>query len=165
MNFITESNMKFIDDERLFHIENSVAYRTIPHTKTVEFVMLRDSCLYYIEAKSSSPNPKNSDSSQKFQEFIKEISEKFSHSFDLLLALLTQRMRDDIQEVPHLFRTIDIATVSITFVLIIRDHEKQWLLPVSEKLKSVLKQKRTTWNVNIAVMNYDIAVAKGIVHP
>jgi len=112
-----------------------------------EKIIIDDSILSFIEAKSSSPK---TDNEERFNEFIKEISDKFLHSFELWLSIVTKRRNEDISEN---LRKIDMQIIKFKFILVINGHKEEWLVPIMYALKKVLKSYRKIWGTEVIVLN------------
>jgi hypothetical protein len=102
---IEESGLLFreFDDSDVFEIEKSVLYRALHEggVKTVEFWLIYDeNKLLLVEAKSSSPNPENSEG---FELYIAETAEKFVHSISLFASAFMKVLPDAGQEMPEKF--------------------------------------------------------------
>lgn len=159
MEQIIESNMIFGDfeEDKVFKIENSKIHNKIGNgIKVVEFVLLKnDNELNFIEAKSSSPRPTKYNII-RFNEFIDEISDKFIHSFNLFYSTILRRNKD-YGEVNNNFFELDNSKIKLKFILVIKGHEIEWLLPISDALKKKLSYQNTIWKSEVVVMNDKIA--------
>lgn len=168
---IIESEMEFIVDprENFFYIEKSKIYENIKEKKGVkiaEFIVLRfdkerKPVIWIIEAKLSAPKPNNPDTPEKFEGYLQEISEKFINTFNLFIAMHSKRhvIHD---ELSSNFLDLSLEQIEFRFVLIIKNHEKKWLVPVQEKLPKsrYLALLVKTWNLSpppVYVMNAQIA--------
>lgn len=156
---INESNMVFGDfeEERIFEIEKSKLHNKIGNgIKVVEFVFLRnENELNFIEAKSSSPRP-TKENIIRFNEFIEEISDKFIHSFNLFYSVLLKRNKD-YGEMNNNFFELDNSKIKLKFILVIKGHEIEWLLPISDALKKKISYQNIIWKSELIVMNDKIA--------
>lgn len=156
---INESNMIFGDfeEDKIFKIEKSKLHNKIGSgIKVVEFILLRnENELDFIEAKSSSPRPTRQNII-RFNEFIKEISDKFIHSFNLFYSAILKRNKD-YAEINDNFFQLDNSKVKLKFILVIKGHEIEWLLPISDALKRYLSYQNTIWKSEVIVMNDKIA--------
>jgi hypothetical protein len=155
---INESGLLFgdYDDDDVFQIEKSQIYKELSGcSKTVEFV-LRFSAdkIYFIEAKSSSPKPK---SEKDFNVFINDISGKINHSLDIFFALVVKRIKDTKGEFSRSFRKIDYSNIEVTVLLVINGHKIEWLPPVRDALVKKLRRIIKTWNIQVAVLNHELA--------
>ncbi|MBS5607641.1 hypothetical protein DWX10_28710 [Clostridium sp. AF18-27] len=141
---------------RVFKIENSQMHKEAgSRVRSVEFILLKGkNGLWFIEAKSSSP--KSETSWDRYQEFIGEITEKFIHSFNMLCAWYLGRL-SDYDEIGTDLKAITGKMADFVFVLVIRGHKMEWLLPLQEELRQKLKYHNSIWNSKIIVMNDEIA--------
>lgn len=162
---INESGMRFGEypDSHVFYIEKSKVYEEIKNEgiKSVEFILLKNSKLLLLEAKTSAPNPKNQETPERFDEYIKDIAEKMRNSLDLFLYQLSQK-----EELSKTLLEVDYHGVGVTCVLVIKNHQKEWLPPVKDALsRELLKHKRmkTIWKCKIIVINEEQAVSYGLV--
>ena len=156
--FVHESGVDFgpFVAEKFFYMEKSDVYQGLGEGfSTVEFMCMdsKGNCLF-VEAKSSSPRPDKEDTTD-FNKFIEEISAKFQDSYQLFLTnLMERRVSSDIgQEIVKQ----NMASVRIKFVLVIPTHKTGWLPPLNEALKKQLRKTIHMWNIDVAVMNEDMA--------
>ena len=156
---INESNMIFgeFKENKIFEIEKSKLHNKIGNgIKVVEFIFLRNKNeLNFIEAKSSSPRP-TKQNYIRFNDFIEEISDKFIHSFNLFYSAILKRNKD-YGEINNNFFEIDNSQVKLKFILVIKGHEIEWLLPISDALKNKLSYQNIIWKSEVVVMNEKIA--------
>ncbi len=156
---INESNMIFGDfeEDKIFKIEKSKLHNKIGNgIKVVEFILLKnENELNFIEAKSSSPRP-TKHNNIRFNEFIEEISDKFIHSFNLFYSVILRRNKD-YREISSNFFELDNSQIKFRFILVIKGHEIEWLLPISDALKKKLSYQNTIWKSEVIVMNDKIA--------
>ncbi|PRR85862.1 hypothetical protein [Clostridium luticellarii] len=117
--------------------------------------MKNENELDFIEAKSSSSRP-TKENYIRFNEFIDEISDKFIHSFNLFYSAILKRNKD-YGELSSNFFELDNSRVKLKFILVIRGHEIEWLLPISDALKKKLSYQNTIWRSEVIVMNDSIA--------
>lgn len=149
--------MKFGDfeEDKVFQIENSKLHKNVGNgIKVVEFILLsKENELSFIEAKSSSPRP-TEDNSIRFTEFINEISEKFIHSFNLYYSAILRRVTDDEgAEINSRFKELDNRKIKFKFILVIKGHKVEWLMPLSDALKKNLAYHNTIWKSQVVVLN------------
>jgi hypothetical protein len=149
-NIITESGMNFIA-KNTFHIEQSQLYKSIGEgVRSVEFVRSKDDKLFFVEAKTTFPNPENSE--ENFQIQISEICEKFIHSLSLYSSIkvgINTQLFDDFTPPEK---------VSLIFMLVIRDHKLQWCKHIRKELLSNLPTYlKKIWDPEIIVLNHEEA--------
>jgi hypothetical protein len=168
---IIESGMTFgpYPKGQSFYIEKSAAYQAIQQgVKIAEFLLLRaqnkqPSKVLIVEAKPSSPNPKNDEC---FDQFIADIHEKLSNTLSLGLALCLGRHGQASTELPAPFETLNLATADFRFVLVINGHPKAWLPPLQEALSKALHATVKTWGLSpcaVLVLNDDGARKYGLI--
>lgn len=159
MVVIKESNMLFgeYEENKVFKIENSELHNKIGNgIKVVEFILLRNGkYIDFIEAKSSSPQPSN-DNKERFHEFIEEISDKFIHSFNLYYSGIMKR-NIGYEEISNDFFELDLRKINFKFILVIKDHKEEWLIPLSEAIKKKLIYHNRIWKSDIIVINEKLA--------
>ena len=163
---IDESGMTFgpYPSEHCFHIEKSALYTDIRQgVKMAEFLLLhadsdRPAMLWVVEAKSSSPQPKNE---PDFSQFIMEVRGKWINALSLVLASRLGRHRQAGTDLPGSFKTFDLSRFDVRFVLVINGHREDWLPPIRDALQKSLRPLVRTWNfapTSIAVLNDELAV-------
>lgn len=166
MKVITESEMNFgkFDETDLFHIEESKIYKKLGSgIKTVEFILKYDEkSIVFLEAKKSCPNTANRYESeqkeQKFEEYYSSITEKFIASLQIYLASILDKY-PDVSEVGEKLRTVDtMKDTQLKFVLVVKDaKDMAWLAGPLAELKARLFQFRKIWDVEVAVLNEELA--------
>lgn len=163
---IEESGMRFgpFLSEDLYHIEASRAYATLGSGfSSVEFVCMKQKnekkYLYFIEAKSSSPNPENGE--ERFYEWIDEVSMKFKDSLQLFMAA-ELGIQSDEGIGQHLLEA-EMAKCAIKLILVLSQHKKEWLPPVRDALSARLRRILRIWKAEIIALNRDMAHAYGLV--
>ena len=154
---IEESGMQFgpFDESEIFYIESSELFKSIKNAKTVEFILRGTDRLKFVEAKSSSPQNKP-DTKMNFDSYIRDISDKFLHSLNLYCSAILERHQES-NDIPADFTTIDHSKIKILFLLIIKKSELDWLPPVNEALIKELSPYRSIWNLEVAVLNEEMA--------
>ena len=162
---IYESSMLFgeFEDDKVFQIETSSIYNIMGKgIKVVEFILLKDDNeLNFVEAKSSSPKPET-DNGEKLNEYVEKISDKFIDSFNLYYSIILKR-NAGYEEVSNRFFELSNEKIVFKFILVIKNHQKEWLAPISDALKRSLVSHIKIWNSNIIVINEDIAKRYGLV--
>ena len=141
------------EEEAVFHIEKSRLYRHVNrgegNVPTAEFLLLHGldasstasstaSSLWIVEAKSSAPQPGNE---EDFKKFIQEINAKLAGSFSLTMAALSGRHPSH-NDLPQSFLKQAYASISIQLILVLREHKKEWLEPVSDALQKNIQKLR-----------------------
>ncbi len=172
---IVESGMSFGPFQMgyCFHVEKSEIYRRIQNNVSVaEFLLIRRATVkktdvWVIEAKSSSPRPENL---QDFDSFIKEIKNKLLNSFSLTLAACLKRHMKHLEkgknDLPVLFQNLDLSIIDFRFILVVKGHKEEWLIPIQEALHQNLLATAKTWSFSptfVAVLNEEMAAKHGLV--
>lgn len=166
MKIITESEMNFgkFDETDLFHIEDSKIYKDLGSgIKTVEFILKYDeNSIVFLEAKKSCPNAVNryesEEKEQKFEEYYLSITEKFIASLQIYLATILDKFQNT-EEVGSNLKTVNkMREIQLKFILVVKNAEDiTWLAGPAAELKARLLQIRKIWNVEIAVLNEELA--------
>jgi len=152
---ITESGINFIADNT-FHIEKSGLYLSLGEgIRSVEFVRVKDGKLLFIEAKTSFADPNNPSlkNVENFKSGINEICEKFIHSLNMFLSI-----KVGVAEQAFNSDFAPPESISLEFILVIKNHELKWCRRVREKLWSDLpKHIIKIWKPTIHVINEEVA--------
>jgi hypothetical protein len=169
-SIILESGMAFIA-ENTFHIEKSSAFACLgERIKSVEFIRAKDNKLWFVEAKSSFPNPNNPKPSpdkgdrtgdELFQEEIEDICDKFIQSLNLYSAVDVGVTEDGF---PPDYKPSD--KVSLLFILVINGFEMSWCDEIERALTNRLRESISMakiWRPEISVINDKTAVARGLI--
>lgn len=152
---ITESGMKFGEytEEQIFHLEKSAQYteNLMPHgIKSCEFILRRKNRLYFVEAKSTCPKQITAETpeekKEKYKTYIQDIVLKMRHSLTLYSAILLRRYSAD--EVSELLRRANMSKLQIVLVLVVRNAEKEWLIPFQEVFRRELKDEMKIWKIS-----------------
>jgi len=157
---LNQSGMDFIADNT-FHIEESGLYKNIGKgVRSVEFIRIKDNRLLFVEAKTSFPNPNNpcENNDEIFQSEIGEVCKKFIHSLNLVSSV---EMGVAEEVFPKDFIVPD--SVSLVFILVIKNHEFEWCRPIKSKLESELPTYlKRIWKPIIYVINQEVAAKQGL---
>jgi hypothetical protein len=139
-----ESGMHFgpFQVESIFKVEESDLYKKISKdVKISDFFLLRSNRglveMFIIEAKSSSPTPTNE---THFTTYIDELTQKFESSLNLFVSATLGRHGACRDALPADFNRVAMADLKIVFILIVKGHKKEWLIPIKDKLDLLLKQ-------------------------
>ena len=155
---ICESGLKFGEyaNDSVFHAECSSVYQSLgENVCTVEFILKKQADEFLlVEAKSGSPQPSNQ---EDFDKFIQRVYVKFAHAIDLFFSLVTKRLQDESNEMPVCFKEADFSVAKVKLVLVINGHKIGWLSPINEALKRKMKRQIKTWNLEVVVMNHELA--------
>ncbi|MDQ3314475.1 MAG: hypothetical protein M3505_07580 [Verrucomicrobiota bacterium] len=165
MRSIIESGMTFgpYEDERFFYIEKSVTYGSIQEgVQMGEFLLLRSDedkppSIWIVEAKSSTPRP---ETQPNFDEFISEIRDKLANALGLGIASILKRHATADDKLPGLFKKLDLGAIGFRLILVINGHQKSWLPPLQEALRSALHATTQVWALGanaVVVINHEDA--------
>lgn len=141
-----ESGMNFsFPDENAFHIELCPTYKSMySGTKVCECIVKHPikNKLYFIEAKSSFPNP-SKNNGLSFNENVNKIIQKFIDSLTLYFGILLNRPFKIQTPLPNNLSLSYFTSLqySITPILIISDFEESWLPPVKDALNNSLRKQ------------------------
>ncbi|GHV28816.1 hypothetical protein FACS1894167_06860 [Synergistales bacterium] len=159
MSGFRESGMLFIppsDNDEIFAIEQSRLYKSLGDgIKTVEFILRKGlEELDFIEAKSGTPITDRQ--SAALNTFLKEVTEKFTHSFNLYCAAILGRYEEQ-NDMNDSFKTLDYSKLKFKFLLVIKGHQPDWLSPLKTKLEQELSYHRKIWKSECIVLNDEMA--------
>lgn len=165
---ILESDMQFGEytEEQVFHLEKSTQYvrKLRPNgIKSCEFILRRDSELFFVEAKSTCPKQIIADTPEekriKYNAYVQDIILKMRHSLTLYANILLQRYEAD--NVSELLRQTDMSGLKVVLVLVIKNAEKEWLIPFQDVFRRELKDEMRIWKIfSFIVINEEMARAK-----
>lgn len=154
MVIIQESGMKFgeYEDEQVFQLEKSSQYSQklrMNGVKSCEFILRKDNKLYFVEAKKSCPRKITADSSkektEKYKEYIRDIKLKMRHSLMLYANILLERYETD--NIPKPLREKNLSDMEIRLVLVVKDAEKEWLIPFQDVFRNALQDELKIWKI------------------
>lgn len=154
---IEESGMLFeFEEQKVYKVENSVLHKGLGNgVKTVEFIVsLKENDFAFVEAKSSSPRP-TKENEEKFDEFIRDIADKFVHSFNMFLSAFLHRKSDE--AISQSLLSMDSQQASFKFILIIKGHQIEWLQPLNDAFEKYLLYHQKIWNTKIILLNEELA--------
>lgn len=166
--YVIESGMKFgpFPADALIRIESSPQYVKIQQGMHISEFIYYDknkNRIISLEAKTTAPNP-NSENvenpKEKFQEYINDIREKFENSLDLYVNMVLKK------EIPSEFEDIDYKKTDILFILVIKNHEREWLKDVKDALEMAVRSVHRTnkiWKCKVLVINEEIAERSGLI--
>lgn len=160
---VKESGVSFAPfaPDNFFHMEKSDVYKKLGKGySTVEFLWVDAMKNFiFVEAKSSSPRPDKTDHTD-FDKYIDEISDKFQDSYQLFLASVLGRRKSE--NMGKEVRGFKADSSNIKFVLVIPTHKFDWLVALNDALKKQLRKTISIWNIEIAVMNEELAREHGL---
>lgn len=171
MPVIEESGMRFgeYDIDNIFQIEKSHQYTDKlrqNEVKCCEFILFRDDTLIFIEAKTTNPREITAESSvekiRKYNEYISDILTKMRHSLLMYANILLDRIPND--GISPVFLEKGLSDRKIKLILVVKNAEISWLLPLSEKLNREFSSEMQIWNISrFFVLNEEQAKRKNIV--
>lgn len=161
MAIFQESHMTFdFPDDNLYHIESSPLHLQVDGFATCECIVKLQGKVTLIEAKSSTPNPKNA---IDFDHFISGIMLKFRDTIAFYHAAM---LRHEDEPVGNELRMTNLKETNYQLLLIIHGHREEWLPPVMDALKSKLRHVLKVWKISdtdVKVINEQIAKDKNII--
>ena len=171
MESFTESDMVFgpYADGHCFRVEQSKTYVAIQDSvQMAEFLLLKTHAeglpyIWIVEAKKSSPRP---ETRPNFNEFVGEIRDKLTNALVVGASSILKRHPLAAAELPELFKNLDLASAGFRLVLVINGHEKAWLQPLQDALRSALHATTQTWALGpnaVAVINHEDAKRFGLI--
>ena len=156
-------------DGHCFRVEQSTTYQAIKDgVKMAEFLLLRPQAagspnIWIVEAKMSAPLPQTQ---PNFNELIGEIRDKLTNALSIGVASILNRHRTASADLPDVFKNLDLATAEFRLVLIVNGHQKDWLPPLQEALRSALHATTKTWALGpnaVTVINHEAAKRFGLI--
>lgn len=165
---IQESDMLFGEyrEEQVFQLEKSAQYneKLRPNgVKSCEFILRRNNKLYFVEAKKSCPRQLTADSPEekraKYNEYIHDIVLKMRHSLAIYANILLERYTKE--EIPELLRENNLADIEIRLILVVKNAEKEWLIPFQDVFRNMLREEMRIWKIpGFSVVNEETARKK-----
>lgn len=166
----TESGMSFgpYAEADCFWIEKCATYEAIQdRVKMAEFLLIREKpeeplCVWIVEAKQSSPQPKTQ---PEFDGFITEIRDKLTNGLSLCFASVLKRHPKTLTELPDKYKNLDLSTVGFRLVLVINGHQNAWLPPLQDAVRRALHATARTWALDptsVVVLNHEGAKHFGL---
>ena len=161
-----ESGMLFIKEPQheICELEKTELYKRLSNSgvKTVEYIRARKieddrHVLTWIEAKTTFPDPQTE---RNFAGEINAIAVKFARSLEMFAAVMMNKLPDNESEFEK-FRQI-YEKAQFRMILVIKEHQKEWLWAVTDALHQRLKPHWKIWNLNpskdILVLNEELAI-------
>ncbi len=151
---ILESDMQFgkYEEGEVFQLEKCRQYaeKLRPNgVKSCEFILRRGKKLYFVEAKKSCPKQIMADTPEekikKYNEYIHDIALKMRHSLSLYCNILLERYGSE--GVPELLNEKNMSDLEIRLVLVVKNAEKEWLIPFQEVFRNVLQDEMRIWKI------------------
>lgn len=158
MEFVESFMLFSFPDDDVFLIEKDSLMGSNSGRKACECVVLLNSKLAFIEAKSSSPKSET----LRFDEFIGEIRQKFEDSITLYHQIKDGAHGEAaLQRLPINLRLTHVPSDRYVIYLIIHGHRLDWLAELSDALKDALRAVIHYWKMkdsNIKVLNDELAL-------
>lgn len=156
-----ESKMTFdFADDSFYHIEKSPLHSQVKGYATCECIVMLQDKVTLLEAKSSTPNPRNE---EDFDNFICDIVAKFRDTMSFYHAVM---LRYDEENMGAEIKSVNLKDANYQFLLIVHGHKEEWLPPVMDELKSKLRHILKIWRVkdtDVKVINDTIAKKLNII--
>jgi len=158
---IWESNMDFGElNDKMFYIEASDLYERKLRSKgirTVEFLKIsyERKRIYFVEAKTSFPDPNSIITPENFDLQINQIAQKF---YDALLIFISichgnWRNKEEYEKLPSDFKKNQLQNLIFTFVLIVKNSKLEWTKNIKDALDLKIKKNNKAWYFDLAVLN------------
>jgi hypothetical protein len=167
---ISESGLDFgpFQDSDLFHVEKSELYKKFKNKpKVAEFLVLHSTktnqLLWIFEARTSNPKSSNS---EDYLNYESEILEKWRNTFDIFVSVRIGRNSDDNGEVGKNLIQSKLSSVRFVFLLVITNAKADWLIPISNSIKTKLFAFCKIYNIfpeHIIVLSGDEVKKTGLV--
>lgn len=162
---LEESGMRIpYQDDACYMIEKSPVVAKLSGVKIVEFIQSnRTAEVVMLEAKTSAPKPTNK---EDYDEYIKDICEKFQNSMLLLNAAKMKRHPKLFDELPQPLKDVNYKDANYLLYFVIKNSKDDWIRNLSDDLRRQLHPFLKCWNVpdgNFIVVNEGMAQHIGIV--
>lgn len=158
---IRESDMQFgkYDSEHVFQLEKCPQYteKLRPNgIKSCEFILRRGNKLYFVEAKKTCPKQIMASTPEekraKYNTYVQDIVLKMRHSLTLYSNIILERY--SIEGVPALLREKNMSNLEIRLVLVVKEAEKEWLVPFQDVFRKLLRDELRIWKIpDVIVIN------------
>lgn len=160
---ISESGVLFGDfeEDKVFQIESSKAVAELGEgISKVEFVLVQDEKILFLEAKSSMPRDTT--------EFFEEIKQKMLHSLVVWFASVAGRHKAIKNELVASLQGAYTLKKPISLILVVPKMPSAYCSPATDKFRKLLTIERKLWNIkdtDIRVVNTAQANKMGLVSP
>ncbi len=165
------NNESFSESGMIFHFPKGTAlpldkqdfFFSLKNVKACDFISLlrlkKQKGLCFIEAKSSAPRKDES-----LSKYLDDLHHKYIHSLLLYIAILFNRTGSDSLNIPSSLNTADNLHRPVYFILVVRQHKREWLMTLQDKVNIALKDIAAAFTINgILVYNHEAAIKKGFV--
>jgi len=163
---ISESGVIFGDFEKdkVFQIEHSKAVAALgDDISKVEFVLVQDESILFVEAKSSMPKRLLDQ-----EIFFEKIKKKMLHSLVVWFASIAGRHKAIKNELAASLQGANTLKKPISLILVVPKMPSMYSSPATDKFRKLLNIERKLWNIketNIRVINMAQANKMGLVSP
>jgi hypothetical protein len=166
----TESGLRFdLDGARALDGDLWMANVSGHGAKSCDFVVARESDVWFVEAKSSAPSPASPGTGtgpSRLETWCADVCEKLLHTATTILAKEGQR-QPSLPDIPEPLATAFRAGTDWVFVVVIARHEAAWLGPVRDQLRNTIR-KHPAWRLlgvtlEPKVLNRKLATQLGLV--
>ncbi len=102
----------------------------------------------------------------KHDNYFDEIESKFNDTLALFAAIYLNRHNTAKLELPKNFKDLEFSTLNFILVLVVKNHQTEWLNGLQSKLQKKLKPLVKVWNLSpasVQVLNEEIAKKRGYV--
>lgn len=122
--------------------------------------------MYFVEAKKSCPNQLSAEFLEekiiKYNEYINDVTMKMKHSLALYSNILLERYASE--GVPELLRERNMSDLEIRLVLVVKNAEKEWLVPFQDVFRNLLQDELKIWKIpGLSIINETKAREKGFI--
>lgn len=167
-----ESGMQFeFSKKDTYWVEKTTRHRKTDGVSSVECVVLHKNIVKFIEAKMSAPNKyKNGivGTSEDFVKYINSMYDKINDSLHMLLAEYHHvKKYSAANEYDYLGENLRGAldkNPKMMFVIIVKNNEPKWNVPIQDELKQKLAKLNKIWRMNVSVINEDDAKTYGLIN-
>lgn len=158
MEFV-ESFMKFsFPDDDVFLIEKDDLVTSHDGRKACECVVWLNEHVALIEAKSSTPNPRNE---EDYNGFFEDIRDKFATSLVLFNDIRSHKFGEEaFCRLPVHLRQIPTEGGDYAIYLIVHGHQDDWMPGLQDTFKTIMHDVITRWNIrdtNVKALNHTSA--------
>lgn len=146
--------------ENIFHIEKSGVYQQVgKNVKICEFIVKLKGKILFIEAKTTFSNPQKG----TFDKDIQDIYQKILNSLLLYSGILLGRPYKSLEKLPENLNSMKDKKIGL--ILIIKNHKKEWLISIDEKLNLLFYSIKKVFLIDFfKVLNEEIAEKYGLIH-
>lgn len=157
--------MKFsFSDEDVFCIEKDPLVVDTSGIKACECVVLINSNIALIEAKASTPHPRNV---EDYSSFFEDIRQKFSDSICMFNGMKNYEYGEEVRlRIPANLLNYAAGASEYRIFLIVHGHRLDWLGGLQDTLRETLRDVVKKWNMkdsNVKAFNEEIALENHLI--